>query len=115
MKLPQEIMHWEVIPSIRNQLVKELKELGYNQEKIAEILEITPSAVSQYIKGKRGNHVEFCEDFNADVKNSAKLIYENKSSAFNEIVTLTSTFKDKKMLCPMCKKENNKTQCSMEK
>lgn len=115
MKLPQEIIHWEIVPAIRNQLVKELKLLKLNQENIAKILDITPAAVSQYTKGKRGANFEFANDFIVEIKESAKKLYENQSTIFYELNKLTTEFKDKKYLCPICKKANNMSECNLEK
>lgn len=114
MKLPNEIMSWYVEPAIRNALVKELKRLGLKQEKIAQLFEITPSAVSQYVKNKRGTEVQFEDDFNKKIKDSAKRIYNDTSLVFGEIVQLSNYFKKSKMLCNLCKKENNLDKCSNE-
>ncbi|MDA3854920.1 MAG: helix-turn-helix domain-containing protein [Candidatus Woesearchaeota archaeon] len=115
MKLPQEIMHWEIIPAIRNNLVRELKELGLNQEKIAKIMDITPAAVSQYTSGKRGKSFEFCDDFINDINKSARRLFDKKNTIFYELNTLSASFKEKKYLCPICKKENNLEVCNLEK
>lgn len=115
MKLPQEIMHWNIIPAIRSQLVKELKKLGLKQEEIAKMLEITPAAISQYIKGKRGSNIELCEEFKVDIKESAKRLFNEKNTIFYELNTLALSFKKKKYLCPICKRENNLVVCNLEK
>ena len=53
LKHPQEIEVWYVLPAIRKELVVTLKEKNLTQKKIAEFLNITEAAVSQYIKQKR--------------------------------------------------------------
>ena len=43
-----------VIPSLRRELAIHLSKEKLKQKEIAELLEITPAAVSQYLKQKRG-------------------------------------------------------------
>ncbi len=68
MKQPQELMSMKVLPAIRNNMVKELKKQGMRQDDISEIFDITPSAVSNYVKDKRGYEVEFCPEFQTKLK-----------------------------------------------
>jgi len=51
---PCERALWYVIPYIRASLARKLDKVGLNQEKIADKLDISQAAVSQYINGKRG-------------------------------------------------------------
>ena len=57
---PTEMLYWEVLPALRCEMVKCLKECNLSQKDIAQLLDITPSAVSQYLKGKRGK-LEFTD------------------------------------------------------
>ena len=57
MKPPCEVIVWYVIPTIRAELAKELVKMGMSQKDISERLGITQSAVSQYIKDKRGKGI----------------------------------------------------------
>ena len=61
---PQEIEVWHIIPAIRKELVVALKEKGNSQKKIADLLNLSEAAVSQYLKLKRAREIIF----NADVK-----------------------------------------------
>jgi len=55
MLLPCEVAVKAVIPAIRSAIVKIMyNELGFKQMEIAESLNITQAAVSQYIRGVRG-------------------------------------------------------------
>ncbi|MDD5502247.1 MAG: helix-turn-helix domain-containing protein [Candidatus Thermoplasmatota archaeon] len=54
MKMPCELIVWYVLPSIRRDLATKLKKKGMAQKDIAEKLGITPAAVSQYLKSRRG-------------------------------------------------------------
>lgn len=51
----EEIIANKILPAIRKLICKKLKKEKMSQLEIAEILDITPAAVSQYISGKRGN------------------------------------------------------------
>ena len=62
LKHPQEIEVWYILPAIRRELVVVLKEKGISQKKIAEMVGIVQSAVSQYLAGKRGGEVVFPKD-----------------------------------------------------
>jgi len=70
--LPQEIEVWYLIPVLRKELSVSLKKKGLSQKEIADLLGLTPAAVSQYIKEKRGKD---------NIPDSLKLlieIYSNK-------------------------------------
>lgn len=55
MFLPCEVAVKTVIPAIRSAIVRVMyNELGFKQVDIAEFLNITQAAVSQYIRGARG-------------------------------------------------------------
>jgi predicted transcriptional regulator len=50
---------WDVLPAIRAAISVELVRCGVAQEEVARMLEIAPSAVTQYLSGKRGYRIEF--------------------------------------------------------
>ena len=55
MKVPCEIIVWEILPIIRKEFAKSLiKNHGLTQRKSAEKLGLTEATVSRYISGKRG-------------------------------------------------------------
>lgn len=55
-RLPIEIEYWYVLPVLRRELAKSLKKEGkLRQKEIANILGISESAVSQYLKGTRAS------------------------------------------------------------
>lgn len=70
--LPQEIETYYIIPTIRRYYAKYLRELGMKQKDIAEILQISTSAISQYNSTKRGHAISFGEDVENEIKESAK-------------------------------------------
>ncbi|WP_440955850.1 transcriptional regulator [Methanosarcina sp. Mfa9] len=59
METPCQKIVWDLIPAIRASVAIELVNRGVSQAKAAKILGIAPSAVSQYISGKRGYRIEF--------------------------------------------------------
>jgi predicted transcriptional regulator len=60
-KTPCQRIVWDVLPAIRSALAAELVKNGVSQQDVAKLLEIAPSAVSQYLSGKRGYRIEFEE------------------------------------------------------
>ncbi len=113
MKLPQEIIYWNIIPGIRNRIVKELKSLGLSNEEIAKKLELSPSSVSLYLKDKRGKKIKFNKIFLKKIHNSSLKILNDESNVFQEIIFLLNFFKKEKMLCKICLKENNMKKCEI--
>ncbi len=77
--MPQEIEVRYILPAIRKQLTIALAKDGLKQNQIARLLNITPAAVSQYIKEKRGT-TNFPKNIQEEINNSTKLILENKST-----------------------------------
>ena len=60
-KTPCQQIVWDVLPAIRAALAAELVKNGVSQQEVAKLLEIAPSAVSQYLSGKRGYRIVFEE------------------------------------------------------
>jgi len=71
MKAPCQEIVWDVLPAIRAAIVKELVESGVSQLEAARMLEVAPSAVSQYLAGKRGYRIEFEDDVKEKVRELA--------------------------------------------
>ncbi len=67
MMLPQEVEVWYILPAIRSALCRELAG-KLSQKQIAALLGITEPAVSQYIKGKRGNKVKFDDKIKSEIR-----------------------------------------------
>jgi len=70
MEAPCQKIVWDVLPAIRAAIAVELVRYGVSQVEAARMLEIAPSAVSQYLSGKRGYRIEF----ENDVKHSIELL-----------------------------------------
>ena len=73
MESPCQKIVWDVLPAIRAAIAVELVRYGVSQVEAARMLEIAPSAVSQYISGKRGYRIEFEQD----VKKSIGLLAQD--------------------------------------
>jgi predicted transcriptional regulator len=78
MDAPCQKIVWDVLPAIRAAIAVELVRNGVSQVEAARMLEIAPSAVSQYISGKRGYRVEFEEDVKKSVAILAQDLIDKK-------------------------------------
>ena len=101
MLTPQEIEVWYILPKIRSAIALELKNKGIAQKKIAEIMDVTPAAISQYLHNKRAKKI----DFNLDKKiinNATKKIINNPKN-YTEVLQETLK-KFKLLICKIHKK-----------
>lgn len=86
-RLPTEVEYWYVLPVVRKELAKNLKEEGnLRQKEVADILGISESAVSQYLKGTRagladqnGVEIEIPTWLQQELKEAAIRILANRS------------------------------------
>lgn len=53
-RVPCEFLASSIIPVVRRELALKLVKSGFSQRKVAKMLRLTPSAVSQYMHSKRG-------------------------------------------------------------
>ena len=73
---------WDLVPAIRASLAIELVKRGQSQATAAKLLGIAPSAVSQYISGKRGYRIEFQGETKELIEKLAQDLIDNKVSDF---------------------------------
>ena len=105
--MPQEIEVWYLIPAIRKALAKILiKDFDLSQKQVAVILEITESAVSQYLKEKRANELKFSESEKEEIKRTAKKIIADKKNCNKYVYDLTMKFRGSNNLCKIHKKQD---------
>ena len=104
---PQEIQVWYIIPALRKELTLEMKKLGLDQKTIAKIIGVTEAAVSQYIKEKRANEIEFDQKTKDEIKKSAQLISQNGKLLFQEMQHLINQALENKVLCKFCHSIND--------
>jgi hypothetical protein len=67
MESPCQKIVWNVLPAIRAAVALELVRYGVSQVEAARMLDIAPSAVSQYLSGKRGYRIEFEKDIKKSI------------------------------------------------
>ncbi len=78
MKLPCQVIVWDVLPAIRAAIALELIQCGASQAEAARRLEMAPSAISQYRSKKRGYRIVFDEDVMALIRNLAEDLYADR-------------------------------------
>lgn len=98
--MPCQKVIWYILPVIRSEIAKAMIEMGLKQNEIAKKLGITESAISQYLKGKRG-YFKFPEIVQTKIKLAVKKIIEDNGGEF-EI---------RKELCKICKFIQNEEIC----
>ena len=95
---PQEIEVWYILPAIRRELTRSLIKQGLTQKEIASKLGITESAISQYIKEKRANLINFESDIKKSIQESAKRIIKN-GNVMKEVTKINNLMKKNKFIC----------------
>lgn len=98
-KIPCEYIVWNVLPTIRKEFAKSMmKNHGLNQKEIAKILNITSSAVSQYLSNKRGGIDITDHKILSEIDKSVKNIIQKRTSKFsNETCRICTLLKNKKL------------------
>ena len=111
--MPQEIEVRFVLPSLRKELSIELQKKGLKQNQIAKLLNLTPAAVSQYLKQKRG-HTNYPKGIQEHIKKSATHLKNNPEELQKEIYKLTDEIKKSGFICEI-HKNNDKvpTNCDI--
>jgi len=82
METPCQKIVWDLVPAIRASLAIELVKRGQSQAASAKLLGIAPSAVSQYISGKRGYRIEFQGETKELIEKLAQDLIENRVDDF---------------------------------
>ena len=78
MQAPCQKIVWDVLPAIRAAIAVELVRCGVSQVEASKMLEIAPSAVSQYLSGKRGYRIEFEEEVKRSIERLAQDLKEGQ-------------------------------------
>lgn len=84
MRLPCERVVNEVLPAVRSLLAKDLQDKGYSQTEIADLLNLTQPAVSQYLSASRGKNIQYIEENTAIRSQIDDLVVEITERADNE-------------------------------
>ena len=80
-KVPCQDIVMNIIPAIQASLAAELVSLGISQVQAAKALSVAPSAVSQYLSGKRGYRIVFEEEILVIIR---QLALEIQQSSLDE-------------------------------
>lgn len=99
---PQEVEVLYILPTIRRELTIQMKFLGKGQKEIANLLSVTESAVSQYLKSKRAVKIVFDAKSLKAIKESAGKITDTKSM-LEETQRLLTSFKESGFTCKVHK------------
>ena len=78
MKVPCQTIVWDVLPAIRAAVAEEIVKCGVSQLEAARLLDMAPSAVSQYLSKKRGYRIELSGEVKIIIQRLAKDIKEGK-------------------------------------
>ena len=113
MDTPQEVEVWFVLPALRKLFVVSLKKQGLKQNKIAKLMNITESAVSQYLKNKRGDTIKFSNEIiNTVLKSTLKIANHEKYKL--EFQKILRKIKKSKFMCTVCHDHtNSKENCNI--
>ncbi len=99
---PQEIIAFYVIPTIRKEFARVMKEKHrISQREIAEILGISEAAVSQYFKNKRGYHVDLekHESIMKAIEHEVHQVIQHQKSIIIAIQNIVNLIRNSKLLC----------------
>ncbi|ASJ04397.1 transcriptional regulator [Thermococcus barossii] len=116
-----EVASRYVYPSIRRRLVEVLREKGLKQTEIAELLHITQSAVSRYLKMDRGAFIDVSKfpDIDAEVTALAEKIVRERPSEYkihSELVKMSLEMLGRGYVCAFHSKidpEVNPSECNV--
>ncbi len=100
LKHPQEIEVWYILPAIRKELVRVLRSRGKSGKEIASLLGLTPAAVSQYGKEKRGKGIELPIEVKEHILEKVKDIVDARS-AYRVIQDVNNFVRETKALCQL--------------
>jgi predicted transcriptional regulator len=78
MESPCQTIVWNVLPAIRAAIAAELIRCGMSQAEAAKALDMAPSAVSQYLSGKRGYRIEFDDNVKKSIGQLARDLQKGK-------------------------------------
>ena len=99
---PQEVEVLYIMPALRREFTKELKRNGCEQKRIAELLCVTESAVSQYLNSKRASKIAFDTATMKLIKESVARM-DSPNSMIKETQLLLKKLRDNGLTCKVHK------------
>jgi predicted transcriptional regulator len=94
--IPCEFMVNELLPTIRRQTTIFLASKNHSQKEIAQMLDITDAAVSQYLSKKRGKQVSRLEK---EIKRYIQEKYDIKKSFSENVCDICMHIRKSNALC----------------
>ena len=105
--MPQELEVWYLLPSLRKEIVKVfVKDFNLTQKECANILGITESAISQYLKNKRAGELKFNKEEIKIIKHTAEKIVRNREKSHEYLYELSKKLRGTKSLCELHRKRD---------
>jgi uncharacterized protein len=102
-KLPCETIVWDTLPAIRAGLVAEMVKRGFSQTMVARCLNMAPSAVSQYLSGKRGYRIVFSKKVSDAISDLAlDMTNGTITDPREKICRICSLMRDNESPCSAC-------------
>lgn len=106
MKLPCQMIVWDVLPAIRAAIAEELIRCGSTQQEAAEILDCAPSAISQYLSGKRGYRIVFEDDIRSLIRELATDLHAGREiDLVSRICSICVKLREGDQACGSCEGE----------
>ncbi|MFT4250642.1 MAG: transcriptional regulator [Candidatus Woesearchaeota archaeon] len=97
MEILPEVEVWYALPALRRALAEELQTKGLSQKEIADKLELAPSAVNQYLQGKRGAS-KLPKKIHKHIQEAATNLAEGAEPK-QELMKLTTLLRETKAIC----------------
>lgn len=105
--MPQELDVWYLIPAIRRELaIIFTKEKKLSQKKVATILGLTESAISQYLKSKRAEELKFSAKDKEEIRKTADKMLTDESNSTKYLYELSIKLRSSGCLCNLHRKHD---------
>ncbi|MBI2629056.1 transcriptional regulator [Candidatus Pacearchaeota archaeon] len=114
--MPQELEVWYLLPALRKELTKMfIGNYDLSQREVSDILGITESAVSQYLKSKRAKKMKFSNIEMNEIKKAADRIVRDKKNSDIYLYDLSKKLRGSQCMCDVHRKHDKHLphDCSM--
>ncbi len=111
MKVPCELIIWNILPAIRREFARILVEdFNLTQRETAKKLGVTESAVSQYLKFKRGKEVKFDKRMINEIGKAIKDVTESEKDSLliEKTCSICALIRNYGILCKLHRADNAK-------
>lgn len=111
MKVPCELIIWNILPAIRREFARILVEdFNLTQRETAKKLGVTESAVSQYLKFKRGNAIKFDKKMINEIGKAVKDVSDSEKDSLliEKTCSICALIRNYGILCKLHRAENAK-------